>query len=55
VSPVELGGQGLGDSSATTTLTTTYSIKVTGGKGVAAWAVFSGKTNIKHKLAATAR
>ena len=36
-----------------TTDTATYSIKVTGGKGTAGWAVFQGTKNLKHATKAT--
>jgi hypothetical protein len=39
-------------ASATST-TVTYKIKVTGGKGTAAWAVLQGAKNVKHKTAST--
>jgi hypothetical protein len=39
--------------SSSTSTTVTYKVKVTGGKGVAAWAVLSGGKNLKHKTAST--
>jgi len=35
---------------SSTAKTRKYSITITGGKGTAGWAVFSGKTNIAHKV-----
>jgi hypothetical protein len=40
-------------ASAQTTDTATYKITVSGGKGVAGWAVFSGTKNIKRKKASS--
>jgi hypothetical protein len=39
--------------SSSTTTTVTYKIKVTGGSGVAGWALLKGSTNVKHKTAST--
>jgi flagellar basal body-associated protein FliL len=36
-----------------TTTTVTYTVKITGGKGTAGWALFQGAKNVKHKTAST--
>ena len=38
---------------SSTATTVTYKIKVTGGKGQAGWALFRGKSNVKHRTAST--
>jgi len=40
-------------ASLDTSDTATYKIKVTGGKGIAAWAVLQGTTNVAHKTSKT--
>lgn len=40
-------------ATAEATNTVTYSVKITGGKGKAGWAVFSGKKNIARKKASS--
>ncbi len=38
---------------SSTATTVTYRVSVTGGKGVAAWAVLAGGKNLKHRTAST--
>ncbi len=38
---------------SSTSTTVTYKVKVSGGKGIAAWAVLSGGKNLKHRTAST--